>query len=180
VSGFRGDPKAGGNSSRGIAAFHARFADSGWRGPAVLALGLAAAVLMVLTELTELFSIQVDTASCSDLASPDLADACRATGGEQHSYALIPVAVLTAAMAAGAGLGGSRPAAFALLAAGALVLGIALLGDLPATTSTGEIGSSFTSAEATKGPALWLELAGGALAALAGLLSLRRLRGYST
>jgi hypothetical protein len=140
----------------------------------VLALGVAAAVLMLATELAELYSIDVSTASCNDLADPSLADACETTGGEQHSYALIPLALLTVVMAVGAGLGGSRPAAFALAAAGVVVLGIALIGDLPDTTKTGEVGTSFTSARAVKGAGLWLELAGGALALCAGALRLIR------
>ena len=140
----------------------------------VLVLGVAAALLMVLTEVTSLFAIEVDTASCSDLADVDLADRCDTTGGEQHSFALVPIAVLTAVMAVGAGLGGSRPAGMALLGAGVIVLVIALIGDLPDTTKTGEIGSSFTSAEAVKGTGFWLELVGGALAVAAGALRLWR------
>ena len=135
-------------------------------------LGVAAALLMLLTEATNLYSIDVVTASCKDLADPALEDACETTGGEQHSFALVPVALLVAVMAVGAGLGGSRPAGLALLVAGIVVLAIALLGDLPDTTKTGEVGSSFTSAKATKGPAFWFELVGGALALGAGVLRL--------
>ena len=139
----------------------------------VLALGFAAALLLVLTEVTTLFSIDVATATCSDLADPDLADRCDTTGGEQHSFALVPVAILIGVMAVGAGLGGSRPAGIALIGAGALVLLITLIFDLPDTTRTGEIGSSFASAEAVKGPALWFELVAGVLAMAAGALRLR-------
>jgi hypothetical protein len=139
----------------------------------VLALGVAAAVLMVVAEVTSLYSIEVDTASCSDLADVDLADACDTTGGEQHSFALVPVAILTAVMAVGAGLGGSRPAGWALLGAGVVVLLITLVGDLPDTTETGEVGSNFTSAEAVKGIGFWLELLAGGLAVVAGGFRLR-------
>jgi hypothetical protein len=173
VKSLRDDPKAVGDSSRGIAAFRARFRRSGAVGPAVLALGLAAALLLALTEVTTLFSIEVATATCSDLADPDLADACDTTGGEQHSFALVPVAILIGVMAVGAGLGGSRPAGIALIGAGALVLAITLIFDLPDTGRTGEIGSSFASAEAVKGPAFWFELVGGVLAVAAGVLRLR-------
>jgi hypothetical protein len=138
----------------------------------ILALGVTAALLLVLTEVTTLFEIEVETASCSDLADPDQADRCETTGGEQHSFALIPVALLVVVMAVGAGLGGSRPAGFALLGAGAVVLAIALIADLPDTTKTGEIGSTFASAQAVKGSGFWLEIAGGALAAVAGALRL--------
>jgi hypothetical protein len=138
----------------------------------VLLLGVTAAVLLVLTEVTTLFEIEVETAACSDLADPDQADACETTGGEQHSYALIPIALLVVMMSVGAGLGGSRPAGLALVGAGVVVLAIALIGDLPDTTKTGEIGSNFASAEAVRGTAFWLEIGGAMLALLAGALRL--------
>jgi hypothetical protein len=138
----------------------------------VLVLGVVAALLLLLAETTNLFEIDVVTASCKDLADPALEDACEQTGGEQHSFALVPVALLVVAMAVGGGLGGSRPAGWALVGAGVVVLAIALLGDLPDTTKTGAIGSSFTSAEAQKGPGFWFELGGGALALAAGALRL--------
>ena len=132
-----------------------------------------AAVLLVLTEVTTLFSIEVETATCSDLADPDLADRCDTTGGEHHSFALVPLAILVAVMAVGAGLGGSRPAGMALVGAGVIALVITLALDLPDTTKTGEIGSSFAAAEATEGPAFWFELVAGLLAIAAGVLRLR-------
>ena len=141
-------------------------------GPVVLLLGVAAAFLLVLTEVTTLFEIEVETASCSDLADPDQADECDKTGGEHHSFALVPIAVLIAAMAVGAGLGGSRPAGWALLGAGVVVLAIALIFDLPDTTKTGEVGSNFAAAKAVKGAGFWYELAAGALALVAGGLRL--------
>jgi len=143
----------------------------------ILALGIAAAILLVLTEVTTLYEIEVETASCSDLADPDQADKCETTGGEQHSFALIPVALLVVVMAVGAGLGGSRPAGIALVAAGIIVLAFALIADLPDTTETGEIGSNFASAEAVKGTGFWLEIGGGVLALLAGSLRLADRRG---
>jgi len=54
------------------------------------------------------------------------------------------------------------------------VLGITLLVDLPASDDTGLIGRRYAAAEATAGTGLWLELVGGALAVLAGLLRLLR------
>ena len=171
------DPKAGGDSSRGIAPFRARFKGAGVAGPVVLVLGIAAAVLMLLTEASNIVEIDVTGAGCEDaVADPAQAENCEITGADQHSFALVALAVLTAAMAVGAGLGGSRPAAAALIGTGAVVLAIALLGDLPDTTKTGEIGSSFTSASAVKGPGFWFELAAGGLAVAAGALALLRRR----
>jgi hypothetical protein len=138
----------------------------------VFTLGVAAALLMVLAEVTSLYSIDVATATCSDIADVDLADKCDTSGGEQHSFALVPLAILTAIMAVGGGLGGSRPAGFALVGVGVIVLLITLLGDLPDTTKTGEVGSNFTSAHAEKGSGFWFELLAGVLAAAAGALRL--------
>ena len=136
-------------------------------------LGLAAAVLLVLTELTNLVVVDVAGAGCEDaVADRRVAEDCEITGGDQHSFALLAVALLAVVMAAGAGPGRSPPAAAALPVAGLVVLGIALVGDLPDTNSTGQVGPSFANAEASPGPAFWFELAGGALAAAAGLLRL--------
>ena len=81
VKGLRGDPKAVGDSSRGIAAFRARFRRSGAVGPVVLGLGIAAALAAgpggghdAVRRSTSM------TASCTDLADPDQADACETTG----------------------------------------------------------------------------------------------------
>jgi hypothetical protein len=140
----------------------------------VLALGAVAAVLMVATEFTPLFEVQVMTASCTDLAQPELADLCVTSGGEQHAYGLLLLAVVTLIMSLGAALGGSRPAAAALVVVGVAVLSIALALDLPDSRSTGEIGRDFSEARAVIRPGLWLELAGGVLAAAAGGIGLRR------
>jgi hypothetical protein len=140
---------------------------------AVLALGVAAALLVVLAEVTNLVVVDVSGVGCEDaIADPERADDCEITGGEQHSFALVPIALLIGVMAVGAGLGRSRPAAIALVVAGMLVLGVALIGDLPDTSSTGQVGQNFDEAEASAGPALWFEIVGGALAVAAGGLRL--------
>ena len=141
----------------------------------ILCIGVAAALLLVLSEVTNLVEVDVTGAGCEDaVADPDTADSCEITGGEQHSFALVPIAVLCAVMAVGAGLSASRPAGFALLLAGLLVLGIALIGDLPETSDTGQVGTTFANAEANPGTAFWFELVGGVLAIAAGALRLRR------
>ena len=128
---------------------------------------------MLLTEVTNLVVVDVAGAGCEDaVADPVQAEDCEITGGDQHSFALVAVALLTVLMAVGAGLGGSRPAGLALVTAGVIVLGIALIGDLPVTDDTGQVGPNFDDASASPGPALWLEIAGGALAGLAGGLRL--------
>jgi hypothetical protein len=139
----------------------------------VLFLGVAAALLMLLTEVTNLIVVDVSGAGCEDaVADPIQAEDCEITGADQHSYALVFIALLTVFMSVGAGLGGSRPAGVALITAGVIVLLIALVGDRPDVHDTGQVGPSFEDAEANPGPAYAFELIGGALAVLAGVLRL--------
>lgn len=174
--------KPAGNASKGVADRQRRFEAlqgallrGGRVGAAVLALGLLAAVLLVATELSTLREVDVLEASCEDTAlRPEQKDACTETGGEQHGYALLAVAALVLAMAYGAGPGRSRPAAAALIAAGVVVLAIAVLGDLPEIGDEGAVGPLYASAEAKAGPALAYEIVGGALALVAGALRLAR------
>jgi hypothetical protein len=137
---------------------------------------LAAALLMLLTEVSTVISIDVAVGSCDSIydTNPDLADDCQQTGFERSSVALLLLALLTLAMGAGAAFGRSRPAAVALIGIGVVVLGIALLVDLPASDDTGLIGRRYAAAEATAGTGLWLEVVAGALAVVAGLLRLLR------
>lgn len=135
-----------------------------------------AGLLMLLTEITTVISVDVASGSCQVIydSSPDLADGCEQKGFERHSVALLLLGLLTLAMGSGAGFGRSRPAALALVAIGVVVLGIALLGDLPASDDTGLIGRRYAAAEAQAGSGLWLELVAGVLAVIAGLARLLR------
>ena len=137
---------------------------------------LAAGVLMLLTEVTTVISIDVASGSCSNIydTSPELADNCRQTGFERSSVALLLLGLLTFAMGSGAAFGRSRPAAVALIAIGVVVLGLALALDLPASNDTGVIGQDYAQAHASPGIGLWFEAVGGALAVLAGLLRVIR------
>jgi hypothetical protein len=134
--------------------------------------GLTAALLMIAAEFTTLRSVKVLTASCSDLADPSLRGSCTTHGGEEHSYALVLIGVAALAMTFGATLGRSRPAAGALAVLGLAVLVIALVTDVPDIHKTGVLGDRFESAKATPGPALWIEIAGGALAFVTGVIAL--------
>ena len=131
---------------------------------------------MLLTEVTTVISIDVAVGSCDSIydTNPKLADDCQQTGLERSSVALLLLGLLTFVMGTGAALGRSRPAALALVAIGIVVLGIALLVDLPASDDTGLIGRRYAAAEATAGSGLWLEVVGGALALVAGLIRLVR------
>ncbi len=137
---------------------------------------LAAALLMLLTEVTTVISIDVAVGSCDSIydTNPDLADDCQQKGFERSSVALLLLALLTIAMGSGAAFGRSRPAAVALVVIGLVVLGITLGVDVPASDDTGLIGRRYAAAEATAETGLWLELVGGVLAVVAGLLRLLR------
>jgi len=141
---------------------------------AVTAAGLVAAALMGLADLLPIVSVDVASGSCEVIndSDPELADGCVQIGFERHGPALLLLGLVTAAMAWGAGLGGSRPAAAALVAVGLVVLGIALLVDLPVTDDTGAIGPRFEGARAQAEIGFALELAAGALAVVAGAVRL--------
>lgn len=109
-------------------------------------------------------------------SDPALADRCELSGLERNGGAFLLLALLTAVMAWGGGLGGSRPAAAALLLVGVLVLTWALLVDLPVTDESGALGHNFEGATSAAGPGLTLEIAAGALLVGAGLLGLPRPR----
>ena len=137
---------------------------------------LLAGVLMLLAEVTTVISVNLRNTSCEVIydSNPRIADNCTQTGFERSSVALLLLGGLTFVMGWGAAFGASRPAALALIAIGAVVLGITLLADLPASDDTGLIGRDYDEASATAGIGLWLELIGGALAVLAGLIRVIR------
>jgi hypothetical protein len=170
-------PEAARNGSRASAKFLSAMRVWGVRaGPVgliVAALGSVGGILMIVTEFTTLYSVKVLTASCDELASPDLRGTCVTSGGDHHSYALLLIGLLAVLMAIAAGFGRSRPAAAALIAIGVIVIVIFFLViDLPDSGKTGAIGENFDQARSVKGPGLWLELAGGLAAIGAGALRL--------
>jgi len=145
---------------------------------AVTGAGIMAAVLMVLADFLPIVSVDVASGSCEVIndTNPELADGCEQSGFERHGPALVLLALVVATMAWGAGVGGSRPAAAALLAVGLVVLAIGLLIDLPVTDDTGAIGPRFEGARAQAEIGFTLELAAGVLAAVAGAARLLRVR----
>jgi hypothetical protein len=164
-----------------LAGVSERIRRTGLVGVLVLLLGVAGGVVLIVAELSTLYEIEVITASCEDFATPDVRDECVTKGSEQHSSALILLGLVAVLMALAAGLVRSRPAAFALLTIGVVVLGIAVLGDLPDVDETGQIGVTFEEAEAVSGLGLVLEFVGAALCVAAGVLgvALPRRRRYS-
>jgi hypothetical protein len=142
----------------------------------VAAVALLAGALMLLTEVTTVISVDLKNTSCEVIydSNPSLADNCSQTGFERSSAALLLFGLLTLVMGAGAAFGRSRPAAIALIAIGAIVLGFTLIGDLPASDDAGVIGRDYEQASASPGVGLWFELVGGILAVVAGLLRVIR------
>jgi hypothetical protein len=142
----------------------------------ILVLALVAALLLVLAEISTVASVSVEGESCEVIndASPELADRCSLSGWERHGGALILLALIAAGagLAARSGALALAPAGAALIAVGAVTLGLALIGDLPMTGDTGAIGRDFDTATASAGLGFYLELLGGTLALLAGILAL--------
>ncbi len=130
---------------------------------ALLGLPLAGAALLIAAELSTLYDVRV-------LAAVPAGGSFSA--GAHHGYALTVMAAGIVAMALGAVLGGSRPAAVAVPALAAAALAIALAVDLPDVRETGLIGRTHDFARAEPRAGLYLELAGGCAALLGGALIL--------
>ena len=138
---------------------------------ALLIAGLAGALVTILADFATLRSVKVLTASCDDLADPALRGACATKGHDQHAYALVVIGLAALVMVWGAVAGRSRPAAAALGVLGAAVLAIAFGHDVPDTHKTGVIGAAFEQAHATAGPGLYMEIVGGALLFVTGVVA---------
>jgi hypothetical protein len=132
------------------------------------AAGFVAGVLLIMTEFSSLSYVTTITATCSDFADSALRNSCLTVGHESHHYTFVVLGLFVILMAFGASVGGSRPAAVALLVSGALGLGITLLHDLPNTGKKGEIGVAFARGKAHKGNGFWFELVGSSLALACG------------
>ena len=151
------------------------FRSAGGASLIVLALGVIGAVLIVVAELSTIVKIDVlTTGTCEEIADPKVRDACDSSGFEQHGGAFILLGVAALAMAWGAGLGASRPAAAALVAIGAVVLAFSLIRDVPKADDTGLVGLQYEEAEAKPGSGLYMEIVGAGLLMLGGLVRLRR------
>jgi hypothetical protein len=128
------------------------------------ALGFIAGVLLILSEFTAVRYVQTITASCDELATPNLRDSCLVIGHESHAWAIALLGLFVIIMTYGVAAGGSRPAAIALLVAGVVGLGITLLHDLPQTGKTGGVGADYAEAKAHRGTGFWFEGIGSILA----------------
>ena len=151
-------PEANTEYSRGSGASRAdarasqtdsRASGTGSRAAAAVALGaLLGALLVVISQFTTLYQVHIATNPAP----------IRSIGtGSNHSYSLLPVALLVVVLAFGFWRVGSRPALLAIGLLGLLSLLIALLGDLPDAHASGLIGSSATHyVQATNTPSVGL------------------------
>jgi hypothetical protein len=122
---------------------------------------LAGAALLVAAEFSTLYDVRVVT------TVPE--GASYSTGGH-HGYAQLVIAAAIVVMAIGAALGGSRPAAVAVLVLGAVALVVALVVDLPVTDDTGLYGQTYDEAQAEARAGLTLEIVGGCCVLVGGAL----------
>jgi hypothetical protein len=124
------------------------------------ALALAAVALLVAAELTTVFEVTVGSLEVVKRSS---------TGGGNHGYALLIIAVFAATMTLPALRGALAPAG-ALVVLGAAALIIALAIDLPDTRASGQLPEAlaYENAQAHAGMGFALEIAGGVLLVGAG------------
>jgi hypothetical protein len=175
-------PEAAADDSRGSAVrprrseagIAGRIRASGPHAWLVLALGLASAVLLFVTELTRLSYRTIGIGACdSRVQNPGV---CTTDGGDAHHHIFWLLAAAVLFFAFGAAVGGSRPAGAALAACGTAVLIVAVAIDLPKLDDLRGLDATYTEVAAHTGTGFWLELVGGALAVVAGVLGMRRRR----
>jgi hypothetical protein len=145
----------------------------GW---AVLGLALASALLLFLSEIATLSYRTIGIGGCESRVNPGV---CTTTGADAHGHALWLIALLVLVFGFGAAVGRSRPAGLAVAVCGLVALGIALIADSPDLGDVRGLDATYTQVAAHTGSGFWLEIAGGALAVVAGLLGMRRRSGRS-
>jgi hypothetical protein len=112
------------------------------------------AVLLIVAEFLPLYEIRVITA---------VPAGGEHSTGPHHGYALLVVGLAALPMAWGAVRGGSRPAAFALLALALIALFVSLAIDLPDLNETGPIARNYELAESRPQVGFFIETLGATL-----------------
>jgi hypothetical protein len=123
-------------------------------GRLILAGALLAALLVIAAEFMTLYQ--------AHLASRP-APIQSVTAGSHHSYAMIPIAVVGAALAVMVWRTASRPALLAIALLGVVALLIGLLDDLPAAHAVGLVDDNGVSATTTPSAGLYVETFGAIL-----------------
>jgi hypothetical protein len=121
--------------------------------------GVAALVAATFTTV-----IRITVGATTRLAALDT----HLSGWDRHGPALLVIAAFALVMLVGAVRRGARPAVIAVIVCGAAALLVALAFDAPRLDDTGQVGRLYADASAGPGVGFWLELAGGALLAVAG------------
>jgi hypothetical protein len=115
------------------------------------------ALLLIVAEFLPLYEIRAITT---------VPAGGRTSAGSHHGYALLVIGLALLPMAAAAVLGGSRPAAVALVVLSLIALFVALAIDLPDLNETGLIGRTYDQAEARPRVGFFVETLGATLALL--------------
>jgi len=125
------------------------------------ALSFVAVALLVAAEFSTVFEVTVGSLEVVKRA---------ATGGENHGYALLVVALFGVVLTLLGLRATGRAAGLGLVALGAVALVIALAVDLPDTRGSGRLPEAlaYEDARARAGAGLALEIAGGVLLLVAG------------
>ncbi|MBA3327444.1 MAG: hypothetical protein H0T43_03990 [Solirubrobacterales bacterium] len=123
--------------------------------PALCVVALAGAVALAVAEFSTVFEVAVGSLDTVQRT---------VSGGDNHSWALLVVAIAAMPLALGAA-GGARPPALALVVLGAVALFIVLAIDLPDTNASGRLPESvaFEDAQAQPGTGFYLETLGAVL-----------------
>jgi len=123
----------------------------------IVAGALLAALLLLVAEFTALYQVHIATSSIPIRSI---------SGGSNHSYAMLVIALAAAGLAASVWRSESRAGLLALGVLGVVALLIALLGDLPDSHATGLSGSAargYVNASSTPSAGLYLETLGAVL-----------------
>ena len=160
-------PEANTEYSRGLrasrrAGFAARRRHSSV-GAAIACVGVLGALLLIVAEFTTLYSVKAAGRYVTVIQT--------VTAGAHNAYAMVPIAVLGAALAIAAFRRPGPPALIALGALGLVAMLIAVLGDFPDAHAHG-LTSHYALASNSPGPGLYLEAMGGILLLLAAGLGL--------
>ena len=126
-------------------------------GALIMTGSLLAALLLLVAEFTTLYQVHVATS---------LTPVDSVSGGSNHSYAMVPLALLAAALGIGVWRSGARPALLAIGVIGVVAALIALVGDLPDAQATGLAGSAashYVNASSTPSAGLYMETLGAIL-----------------
>ena len=126
---------------------------------------------MAATEFSTIQSVRIGESSCG-AAEQGVRDICETSGAEQHHYALLLLALLTAFLSFGAAVGRSKPAAVALIGVGMAVLVIAFAIDHGSLSDKHGLDARYSQVEPETGGGYTLERLAGILAVAAGGLAL--------